>query len=187
MANNAQQVRIGQTGSLYLAPFGTAAPVDTATPLIAAYKQLGYTSDKGVELNFTVKFGDVGAWQSLVDIRKYISDLSFTLMAELEQTNSDVWSAFFAGATSITNPSEAGGQLLNVSNNPSVDERACVLEFFDGAVKYRVYIPRCIVTDRQKTTVSRTGAIVWGITIEAMAVDASTPIATLIVKDTNYS
>jgi len=187
MANNALQVRIAQTGSVYLAPYGTAAPVDTATPLSATWQQLGYTSDKGVTLKFDVKFGDVTSWQSLSSLRKFVQSQAFTANFELEQTNSAVLSAYFAGASSITNPSESGGQLVNVSNNPGVDERAAVVEFFDGTQKYRVYIPRCIVTDRGDTPLSRTGAVMWVLTIEALAVDANTPIATFIIKDSSYA
>lgn len=187
MANNALQVRIAQTGSVYLATYGTALPVDTATPLIAAYKQLGFVSDKGVTLTFAVKFGDVMSWQSLSSLRKYVQTQTLTAQFELEQTNSDVLSAYFAGATSITNPNEAGGILVNVSNTPGVDERTGVIEFFDGTVKYRVVLARCIVTDRGQTPIGRTGAVLWQLTIEALAVDAVTPIATLIIKDSNYA
>lgn len=187
MANNALQVRIAQTGSVYLAPYGTAAPVDTATALPAAWKQLGFVSDKGVTLGFAVKFGDVMSWQSLSSLRKFVQSQVLTAQFDLEQTNSDVLGAYFAGAASITNPNESGGQLVNVSNTPGVDERSAVIEFFDGTVKYRVYIPRCIVTDRGQTPIGRTGAVLWQLTIEALAVDSVTPIATLIIKDTNYA
>lgn len=187
MAFNAPQVRIAQTGALYLAPYGTAAPVDTATALTTPWAQLGYASEKGADITFDVKFGDIKSWQSLVVLRKYVTDQGLSIAVELEQTNSDVLSAYFAGAAAVTNPNETGGKVLNVSNTPGVDERAAVLEFFDGTVKYRIYVPRCLVTDRGKTTASRGGATIWPITIEALAVDQNTPIASLIFKDSNFS
>lgn len=187
MAQNALQVRVAGTGSIYLAPYGTTAPVDTATPLNAAFKEMGYTSDKGVDLEYTPKFGSVMSWQSLTALRQFPQSLDFKASFELEQWSSDVISAYFGGGSVITNPSESGGKLYSVSNTPSVDERAAVLEFFDGVQKYRIYIPRVIITDRGKVVLARTGAAMWQMTIAALPVDNNTALATLIIKDASFS
>jgi hypothetical protein len=58
--------------------------------------------------------------------------------------------------------------VYNIAAAPKVDERALGIEFSDGNVKNRFYIPRGVVTETDETAITRTSAIKLGVTFTAM-------------------
>lgn len=189
MAFNAQQTRVGITGHIYVATVGATAPTTSASAMPAGWSDVGYTSKKGVDWSYGIKFNPVEGWQSLTPFRYVPTGLEFTLDFELEQWNSTTLPFFFGSGTTTpqTNPNESGGQIYGVSNNPSVDERALCLEFDDGAQTYRAYLPRGIATTRGKSNASRQNEAILPVTFGALAIDGNTNLVTWLFKDANYS
>lgn len=189
MAQNAQQTRVGVTGHIYVAAVGATAPTTSSSPMPAGWTEIGYTSKKGVDFNYNIKFTAIEVWQSLLPVRYVPTGLEFLTDFELEQWNSTTLPFFYGTGTTtpVTNPSEAGGYTYGVTNNPTVDERALTVEFNDGAQNYRAYFPRGIVTTRSKFNTSRQNEAMLPITFAALAVDGNTPLVDWIFKDSNYS
>jgi hypothetical protein len=155
----------------------------------AGWTEVGYTTKKGVDFNYAIKYNPIEAWQSLTPLRYVPTGLEFTLDFELEQWNSVTLPFFFGTGSTVpqTNANESGGYTYGVSNNPSVDERALCMEFDDGASTYRAYLPRGIATTRSKANVSRQNEVMLPITYGALAVDGNTSLVTWLFKDANYS
>lgn len=189
MAYNAQQTRVGVTGHIYVASVGATAPTTSSSAMPAGWTEIGYTTKKGVDFNYAIKYNPIEAWQSLTPLRYVPTGLEFTLDFELEQWSSSTLPFFFGtgAAAPVTNPNESGGLTYGVSNNPTVDERALVVEFNDGAQNYRAYVPRGIATTRAKANISRQNEVMLPITFGALAVDGNTNLVTWIFKDANFS
>ena len=69
MALNADNVRVGLNGNVYVAPKGTTAPADLTSAWDPAWKDLGYLNDDGVEMEYGTDVEDIMAWQSLSPVR----------------------------------------------------------------------------------------------------------------------
>lgn len=88
VTGDADLVRIGP-GALYVAPYGTALPVDVNEALNAAFKQVGFTVD-GSELTYSQTSDGVPVAERLRPIKSIITsvDMTFTFtMAELNPNN----------------------------------------------------------------------------------------------------
>lgn len=187
MAENARQIRVAQFGHVYVAPVGTATPTNTTSTPAAAWLNLGLLSDKGVEFDFTPKFNDVSSWQSPMAAREYLQSLDIKLIMELLQTNASTLPFFFNNAAPIPNPSQAGEYQIQAQATTAVDERAMLIDWYDGVNNNRIIIPRGIATDRAKTSFARTGAVSWGTTFEVLLVDLNTPPFTWLTNDPNFN
>lgn len=100
MANDlvAGNVRVAVTGAVYVAPVGTAAPVDADTALNAAFKSLGYLSEDGVSIPRTVETSDIKAWQNSDVVRSSVTSDKFEVKFTMIETN-DVTMGLFWGKT----------------------------------------------------------------------------------------
>ena len=74
MALNADNVRVGTTGRIYVAPKGTTAPTDLVSAWAAGWVDLGYMSEDGCEMAIATSVDDIKAWQSLSPIRRVLTD-----------------------------------------------------------------------------------------------------------------
>jgi hypothetical protein len=155
----------------------------------AGWSEIGYTTKKGVDITYGIKFAAIESWQSLLPVRYVPTGLEFLFDFELEQWNSNTVPFFFGqGATvPVANVNEAGGFIDAISNNPAVDERALCVEFDDGAQTYRMYVPRGLATTRAKFNLSRQNEAMLPVQYSALSVDGNTAMVTLIFKDSNYS
>lgn len=160
---NANEIRVAGTGSLYVAPAHTPAPVDFTKDWAAPWANLGYTSSDGVKFVKKDKLDPVDTWQSVAAIRYVFSDRDFSVKFALLQVNSDTLTFFFSS------PAPATPNVYEIAAAPRVDERALGIEFSDGpTVRHRFYIPRGVVTETDETSVTRTSAIKLGVTFTAM-------------------
>lgn len=159
---NANEIRVAGTGSLYVAPAHTPAPAISAAVWPSPWVDLGYTSSDGVKFVKKDKLDPIDTWQSVAAIRYVFSDRDFSVKFSLLQVNSDTLPFFFSS------PAPGTTNVYEIAAAPRVDERALGIEFSDGPVKHRFYIPRGVVTETDETSVTRTSAIKLGITFTAM-------------------
>jgi hypothetical protein len=91
------EVQVGTANGpgIYLAPAGTAPPVDTWTPWPAPWKVLGYLSDDGPTVGQSVDQENLTPWQSVVPIRTVITGRGVTLQFILWQLNGDTIALYF--------------------------------------------------------------------------------------------
>lgn len=179
MALNADNVRVGLTGRIYMAPKGTTAPTDLTTAWAAGWTDLGYMSDDGVSLEYSTDVEDIGAWQSLSPVRRVLTGVDMTLGFTAIELKNETVRLYFPGATITT---AAGVSTLTIPAAPGPAEYAFGLEWEDGTITNRLVIPRGEVTDRGGITIGRSGAVGLEMTVSAYASSAP-EIATWLSDD----
>jgi len=161
---NASEIRVAGTGTVYVAPAHTAAPVDFTKNWDSPWVNLGYTSSDGVKFVKKDKLDPVDTWQSVAPIRYVFADRDFSVKFSLLQINSDTLPFFLSSGVKA-----AGTNSFEIAAAPAVDERALGIEFSDGPnVVHRFYIPRGAVTETDETSITRTSAIKLGVTFTAL-------------------
>ncbi|MBW1600898.1 phage tail protein [Streptomyces sp. JJ66] len=169
MALDADNVRVGLTGNIYMAPKGTAGPTDLATAWPAGWLDLGYMSEDGVSLEYTTQTEDVGAWQSLSPVRKILTGVDMTMGFTAIELKADTVTLFFPGSTLAT---ATGVHTLTIPSAPGPAEFAFGLEWKDGTITNRLTLPRGEVTERGAVTVGRSAAVGLEMTVTAYATSA---------------
>jgi hypothetical protein len=169
----AANILVGAGGSIYVGPVGATLPTDLTSPLDGSFTDVGYISEDGITLSASTDVTDIGAFQSLLPVRKIVTgrnfDLSFTLREWQEQT---LVLAFGGGEVSETtsgvyryDPPAAGDALY---------ERAMVVEWRDGDKNYRLVINRGTVSEAVETSITRTNAADLPITFSVLDDDGDT-------------
>ncbi|MFK8844676.1 hypothetical protein [Streptomyces sp. Ac-502] len=184
MALNADNVRVGLTGTIYLAPKGTTAPTDLDTAWGPGWADLGYMSDDGVEMEYSTDTEDITAWQSLSPVRKVLTSVDMTLGFTAIELKTRTVTLYFPGST-MTDVSGTVHK-LDIPAAPSPAEWAFGLEWADGAIKNRLVVPRGEVTDRDAITVARSEAVGLNMTVSAYATSAP-ELATWLSNDPSWS
>lgn len=184
MANDADNVRVGLNGSVYIAPKGTTAPTDLTTAWPAGWVDLGYLSDDGVEMSYSTETEDINAWQSLSPVRKVLTGVDMTLGFTAIELKTATMTLYFPSATMT----DVAGTVhkLSIPAAPEPDERAIGLEWVDGDITNRLIIARGEVTDRESITFARSGAVGLGMTVSAYA-DTAPEIAVWLSDDPAWS
>lgn len=185
-ALNPSAIRFASNGNVYVAPVGTAAPVDVATPLAVTWKSLGYIDPTGVECTPSVETQPVEAWQSGVPIKYLVVSAAFALKFVLQQFDKETtelyFGASFVPAMTTADPPVAitGVFKLDLSSSPSMVETAVVLEWNDATVKNRLIIPRATVNARDGLKLLRTANQQLGVTMGAL--DSNGSLGTLLTN-----
>lgn len=179
MALNADNVRVGLDGRLYIAPKGTTAPTDVTAAWPAGWDDFGYLSDDGVEMSYSTETDDINAWQSLTPIRKILTSVDMTLQFTAIELKTKTITLYFPSSTISTS---GGVSTLSIPSAPDPDERAIGVEWVDGDLTNRLVIPRSEVTNRDSITLARSGAVALPMTVSAYA-DTAPEIAIWLSSD----
>lgn len=177
MANDAKKIRFAPNGSLFIAPAptggaGTTLPTATGDGIAAptGYKALGYVDAGGVTLTPSIETQPVEAWQSAVPVLYNVTKASFSVKATLQETN-EITTELFWGAQWVPVMAGAvatGEYRLNLSSTPELKELSLVVDWQQGAIRYRCVIPRAMVSDRGAIQLNRTENGKYELTIEAL-------------------
>lgn len=179
MALNADNVRVGLTGRIFMAPKGTTAPTDLTTAWAAGWLDLGYMSDDGVSLEPSTDYEEINAWQSISPVRRVLTGVDFTLGFTAIELKADTVKLYFPGSTLAT---ASGVHTLSIPAAPDPAEYAFGLEWEDGTITNRLVIPRGEVTERSAVTIGRSAAVGLEMTVSAYASSAP-EIATWLSND----
>lgn len=164
-ANNAGSIRFASNGSLFVAPTATTAPTDASTALAAPWVSLGYVSDAGVSITPTITTQAINAWQSAVPVKYLVTGATFQMSFVLLQFDKEATELYFGGSFESNATSE---YKLDIESTPELIETSLVVEWTDGSVNNRLYIPRAQVSAREALTLVRTGATSLGLTMDAL-------------------
>ncbi len=185
MALDADNVRVGLNGTVYIAPVGTTAPADLTAAWGTEWVDLGYLSDDGVEMNYSTDTTDIKAWQSLSPVRKVLTSVDMTLAFTAIELKAAAVTLYFPSASITTSGTGPTVSTLSIPAAPAPDERAIGLEWVDGDITNRLIIPRGEVTDRDSITVGRSAAVGLNMTISAYAT-SSPALATWLSDDPSW-
>lgn len=178
MAQSGAQIKLAPNGHIMVAPLGSAEPADVTTAWDAAWTELGFADDGGVDLTPKITTNDIPVWQQAGPAKVIIQASSLTLDFSLVQTNADILSFFFFGSTWTVS---GGIARLTIPSSPENDERMMGIEWGDDTVTNRLVLPRGMATDRQKVTMNRKTEQMYGITFEAL--DLSGNLAYILSND----
>ena len=173
MANDADQILVALNAAVHVAPVGTTLPTDSDSALNAAFLELGYTTDDGIQFSDTKTVEDIKAHQSFYPVRRIVTERGSSVSFELEQWNGDTVRLAFGGGT-VTEPTS--GEYKYVPPDPEdIDERAMVIEWQDGTREYRLVIPRGNVSENVETNLTRKAQAGLPITFAVLGEDATDP------------
>lgn len=168
-----QNVSVGKpkiSGAIFRAPAGTDLPTDAKTELPAAFKELGYVSDDGMENEDKPSFNEIKEWGgSVIALVKTGKKDDFKLSL-VESLNVEVLKTVY-GDDNVTGTLETG---ITVKSN--VDEQKESVWVIDmilhGQSLKRIVIPSGKLSDLETIKYKSDELIAYGITISALA-DAS--------------
>ncbi|MFE0151388.1 hypothetical protein ACFWY5_29875 [Nonomuraea sp. NPDC059007] len=174
-ANTPSTIRFAPKGRIFVAPVGSKAPEDVATPLDAAWKELGYISPDGAELTPSVDSQPVEVWQSATPVKYVVNSAACQLKFTLLQFDADATALYF-GTTWVKAKKEDGTEVPNVftldlASTPELAEKALVVEWGDANSVSRLVIERGMVSEREGLKLTRTSAQSLGVTFDALDSD----------------
>lgn len=171
MAKEVDEIVVGANGTVRIAPIGTAAPADSAVAPAAGWLDLGYLSEDGVTLTDARTIEKIPVWQLFYAARMIVTERDFMIAFVMRQWSEvNVPLAFGGGVVSTVT---AGNYKYTPPAPELIDERAAMVDWVDGTKKYRLIVPRCLVTENVETNLSRTAAADLPITLSIVGDDSA--------------
>jgi hypothetical protein len=165
MATVSDNVRVGVTGAIYIAPSGTTLPTDATSALDAAFEELGFMDESGVVETQGESITNIKAWQNSAVVRKILTEHDLTYAFTALETNPVVLDAYYGNYTD--------GPDGVVEIRGEVAPNVCwVIDVIDGDEETRIVVPDGQITQRGAVTYGATDAVKYPMTLTAFP-DAS--------------
>lgn len=177
MTNSVNNVVVGKplvTGGVLVAPKGSVLPTDATTALDAAFKALGYVTDKGVTKSEKRNTGTIAAWGGdTIAATKKGMDVTIKLSLA-EFLNSAVQGLVYGTSNVTLTPatSTTGNALVVKGTSAATPRNAWVIEVASDAAKVRVVLPDARVMDVGDTSFTDADIAAADVTVQAFP-DAS--------------
>jgi hypothetical protein len=173
-SKQATHVTVAGTGTVWVAPEGTAIPAALTAPP-SPWLDAGYTSDDGVTIALSREQEEIAAWQAVDPVRVLVTSEPKTITFELLEFDRESIVLAFRGGTWVgTDP---GPFTYTPPLAGAQDVRAMIVDGFDGAKQFRFAFPRVQLQGDVEFALVRTDAV--RLPLE-FAVLASTPSWTII-------
>ncbi len=175
MAVNTNNIVVGSSGSVWVAPLDASPPtdVDTAMDTVDSdWVELGAITEAGVQLSLTTTTQDINIWQSLYPARRNVATREFSISFGLREWKSEtVIYAFGGGDVDVT-----GGVATYSPPSPEeLGEQAMVLECQDGEKQFRIYVPKGTPNELGDVTFARSDSAVLQSTFTALPTGEEDP------------
>lgn len=164
---DAQNVVVAGTGAVYVAPDGTPLPTDLAAPP-AAWTDVGYVSEDGVQFTFSREQEEVYAWQVSTPVRVLVTNEPITIAFELEQFDRLTVSLAFRGGTFT---GSASPWTYEPPDAGASDVRALLIDAIDGESQFRFGFPRVQISEDVEMALLRSDAVRLPLTFNVLAAD----------------
>lgn len=165
MANIAENVKVGTTGAIYVAPTSATAPTGAVSSL-TGFTDLGYISADGVTETRDKSTNQIRAWQNADLVKEVVTEATATFQAVLLETSAETLALYYGavvdpidGSIEI-NPAATGGR------------KSFVIDLVDGADCIRTYIPSGEVLSVGEQVYQNGEPVGYDITITAYASSA---------------
>lgn len=160
MANNANNVRVGVSGSAYVGATSATAPT-TASSAISTFTELGYISTDGITETRERSTNMIRAWQNADLIREVTTESSASFKFTMLEATKDTLELFYGSSVTTTN----GSIEVNPSNTGG--RKSFVLNVVDGDKLIRIYIPSGEISAVEDVVYVNGDPVSFGITITA--------------------
>src|SRR5262245_46729796 len=100
MAFDANEIVVAPFGHVFVAPVGTPIPTDiddVPDAIDAAWKDLGYLNEDGIQATFGLETLDIRAWQAETPVRRQVSARTGTITVSLMEWSEDSVVLAFGG------------------------------------------------------------------------------------------
>lgn len=159
MALTADNVVVGITGRVYVAPTSTTAPTASDSTLAVGFVDLGYVSTDGVSFTTDRSTTQIRAWQNADLVREVVTEGTITYSFMLMESNQDVIETYF-GSTMV------GGK-IQLDPSTTGGRKSFVIDVVDGTKVIRHYVPAGEVMSVEAQTIANGEAVGYGVTITA--------------------
>lgn len=135
-----EEVRVAVDGIVAVAVLNTTAPTSATSSLPAAWKDLGYISEDGVDEENTQDSQKLKAWQNSKTVRTIVTDGETVFKFTMLQSSKETLETYYGVAV---------GTDGSFVFDPSAErpKRALVLDVIDGTKVIRKYAPETQVTE----------------------------------------
>ena len=166
MTKSLANIRIygDETSLVSVAPLGTTFPVGLADPA-GDFEELGWISEDGVSINRTKDVSKFKAWQGGATVRQKVVGVEDTFKFQCLEETAITLGLYYPGSTSTTT---AGVTTIEVPAGAVADERAWLLDFFDGDVQKRYNIPRGEVGETAEVVHKSTDMTIYEYTVTSL-------------------
>lgn len=166
MWNNASDTLIAGSGQVYVGATGSTLPTTPTGSIDTAFAGLGYHTEEGVSLSFSVSIIGHRAWQTQDEIRRQVDTRELALSFQLLQWDEDTVPFAFGGG-SISSVS-GGYKFTPPQPTDALAEKALICDLDDGSERTRIIIPRGTVTEGVDTSFTRTSMSALSVSFKAL-------------------
>jgi len=172
MATDPDNILVGASGTVRVAPVGTTVPTDLETAYAAGWVDLGFIGEDGVELTPSVDMNEIMAWQDFYPVRRVVTSRGLDIGIPLLEWNKTTVPLALGGGEITT---ATGVHKYEPPEPADLDERALAVEWSDGDRNYRWHFARVMVTDLAGFTVRRGEGAILPLTASVMGVTGAKP------------
>lgn len=186
MPQLAAEIMVGASGAVYVAPTGTALPVDIATALNAAFIDYGLITEDGITMEPTMEQEILRSWQVLGRVRTIVTARDFQMTFALQQWNELTLPFALGGGTVVKTTGPPAYYTFSPTETQVRDVRAMVIQWADGTRDFRLVLPEVEVTDLASFTLSKTAEAALGVTVNAISGAAAGYSWKIITDDAQF-
>lgn len=150
---------------IFIAPVGTAAPVDGATALPAAWSTLGYLSEDGVSFGSSISSESITPWQSKSPVRTIITGRELSAEFTMLEFTAQNAAIYFDQPM----PVETDGEFaMQVRSDLPQQMYAICIDVQDSIATVRYHFPRASLSEAGDLEVTASGAMGLPVTLAAL-------------------
>lgn len=160
------EIIVAPSGTVFVAPLGTAEPTTEATALNAAFKPLGLIEPAGATFTDGTTKGYVDAWQRFQHVKTLILSKDTQVSFGLLQWNNATLRLAFGGV--VTQPTTGHFKFEPGDPADGADERCMILGWSDETSDYRLVMPRVTLAAAVNTSFVRSAAATLPMTFDIL-------------------
>lgn len=162
------EVQVGTANGpgIYLAPAGTALPLDTTADFASPWEILGYLSADGPTVGQSVNTNEIIPWQSIVPLRTVITSRAITLKFVLWQLNAQTVSLYFDADPPT--PAADGSFDMDIRSDSPQHLYAIAIDAADAERVLRIGFGRASLSNAADVPIKRGEAVPLECTLSAL-------------------
>jgi hypothetical protein len=123
--------------AVFVAPLGTTGPTTLAAPGVG-FEEVGWISEDGVDVDRESNVEEFPGWQGGAIVKRKKTSVKDTFKFVCLEETAVTMGLAFAGVTPTT---ATGVDTFAITNQTASDERAWVVDMYDGATQKRYVVP----------------------------------------------